>query len=551
MGLMSWLRGGRSADTPPAQEPGGARPDRGDRVDVSRLEPVQRSVTGQDLLINPRGFEAGLTTRQNGSLGVPLGHFVSPEAPAGLVRGVVDAAPGSPPPPLQRSVGMPMPARRATQPVAAQRAYGDELPSLTSAGPATASAGLPVRRLVGEQPLVPSMGGHSEAATPAPGSDIPGTPPVQRDAVPPPPRRAGGLGAPLPGLPPSAQRRAAEPGEPPSPQVRRAPRTTEAPAAGTPEPAAQGRQDAATEPEAPGRQGVTPEPETVAPLLGDTPLAQRATDGPVPQRATGEASGVPESRPVPGAAVQRATQAPALPTAPLLGDRPLPLRSAPAPGEAPVGGEAIAQRATEGTATDGSGPRPSPFAPVPPSGPPAVAVRWTGPGEGPAPGAAAAPLQRVVSPVQQQAPSVQRQVPPAPDRPGPAPARGPRVPASVRTAGAAAVAAGVAQRMADGSVVFPSAPRDGTSRPVVQRDPEPAEEPPPPPLPDPGPEPGSSATEQPAATATSSTGPDGHPQAPPVTDELVRALYAPLSRLLKADLRLERERSGFLINTRH
>ncbi|AGP52677.1 hypothetical protein M271_05250 [Streptomyces rapamycinicus NRRL 5491] len=34
-------------------------------------------------------------------------------------------------------------------------------------------------------------------------------------------------------------------------------------------------------------------------------------------------------------------------------------------------------------------------------------------------------------------------------------------------------------------------------------------------------------------------------------DELVRALYAPLSRLLKAELRLERERAGHLINTRH
>ncbi|MBC3993737.1 hypothetical protein H8N00_33680, partial [Streptomyces sp. AC563] len=39
--------------------------------------------------------------------------------------------------------------------------------------------------------------------------------------------------------------------------------------------------------------------------------------------------------------------------------------------------------------------------------------------------------------------------------------------------------------------------------------------------------------------------------APAVTDELVRALFAPLSRLLKAELRLERERAGFLIETRH
>ncbi|MET7343868.1 hypothetical protein [Streptomyces sp. NPDC005547] len=556
MGLMSWLRGGGAADAPPAPAPGGARPDRGDRVDVSRLEPVQRSVTGQDLLIDPRGFEAGLTTRQETSLGTPLGHLVSPEAPAGLVRGVADPAPGGPPPPLQRAVEMP--TRHGERTVAVQRAYGDGLPSLTSAGPASESAGLPVRQLVGEQPLVPTdepteaAGPASEPDTPdsVPGAH-PGMPPVQRTAdgvppVPPPPRRAGGLGAPLPGLPPTAQRRAAEPGEPASPQVQRAPR---------PEAAGVG-------PEAQGPQDAAPERETVAPLLGDAPLTAPATDDPGPPPVTGQAGGAQESGREPAAPVQRATTAPvpppdpARPTAPLLGDRPLPLRTAPAPGEAPAGGEAIVQRATEGTGTDGSGPGPSPFAPVPPSPPPAVAVRWTGPDEGPALRAPAAPLQRAVPSVQRQAPSVQRQTSQAPARPEPVPGRGPRVPASVQTAGAAAVAAGVAQRMADGSVVFPFAPRDGTSRPVVQRDSETAEEPPPSPPPDPdpqpGPEPEPQATgEQPAASAASPDGTPAGPGAPPVTDELVRALYAPLSRLLKADLRLERERSGFLINTRH
>ncbi|WUT00790.1 hypothetical protein OHA46_30680 [Streptomyces sp. NBC_00708] len=556
MGLMSWLRGGRAADAPSLPAPGGARPDRGDRVDVSRLEPVQRSVTGQDLLIDPRGFEAGLATRQDTSLGTPLGHLVSPDAPAGLVRGVADAAPGGPPPPLQRAVEMP--ARRGTRTVASvQRVSGDGAPSLTSAGSASESAGLPVRQLVGEQPLVPTDE-HMEAGGPLPEPDTPGaatgapgTPPVQRaidgaPAMPPPPRRAGGLGAPLPGLPPTAQRRAVEPGEPASPQVQRAPR---------PEAAGVG-------PEAQGPQDAAPEPETVAPLLGDDPLTGPATDDPGPPPVTGQAAGGPESNREPAAPVQRATTAPApppdpaRPTAPLLGDRPLPLRTAPFPGEAPAGGEAIVQRATESTGTDGSGPRPSPFAPAPPVPPPAVAVRWTGPGEGPAPGAPAAPLQRAVSPVQQQAPSVQRQTSPAPARPEPVPGREPRVPASVQTAGAAAVAAGVAQRMADGSVVFPSVPRDGTSRPVVQRDSETTEEPPPPPPPEPdpqpGPEPEPQATgEQPAASAASPDGTPAGPGAPPVTDELVRALYAPLSRLLKADLRLERERSGFLINTRH
>ncbi|MFH9239754.1 hypothetical protein ACH4KO_16985 [Streptomyces anulatus] len=126
------------------------------------------------------------------------------------------------------------------------------------------------------------------------------------------------------------------------------------------------------------------------------------------------------------------------------------------------------------------------------------------------------------------------------------------------SAGAVAVAAGVAQRMADGSVVFGGAPVSGTSRPVVQRDSEVAgvaevaEEPPPP---EPGPvtEPESGAEPGPGTETGSGGGaaPKDGKGAPAVTDELVRALYAPLSRLLKNDLRLERERAGHLINTRH
>ncbi|MYT38848.1 hypothetical protein GTY66_22810 [Streptomyces sp. SID8356] len=192
------------------------------------------------------------------------------------------------------------------------------------------------------------------------------------------------------------------------------------------------------------------------------------------------------------------------------------------------------------------------------------------------------------------APARTASVPPVQRR---AAAAGPPVPASVAripvagaggsprgfpTAGAVAVAAGVAQRMADGSVVFgapnptagggPSltgtsapltgAPRPPTaaSRPVVQRAAEVAEEPPPPePEPDPvtepdpvaeteaGPQAGPGGDSAADAAARSTAG----PATPPVTDELVRALYAPLSRLLRNDLRLERERAGRLINTRH
>ncbi|GGK00739.1 hypothetical protein GCM10011583_35240 [Streptomyces camponoticapitis] len=135
--------------------------------------------------------------------------------------------------------------------------------------------------------------------------------------------------------------------------------------------------------------------------------------------------------------------------------------------------------------------------------------------------------------------------------------------AGIPTAGAFAVAAGVAQRMPDGSVVFGSSSASasaGTSGPVVQREAELSEEPPPPdPAPDlaPDSEPISEPTNEdgsppPGASAAAGAGATpGRSGAPVVTDELVRALYAPLSRLLKADLRLDRERAGFLINTRH
>ncbi|MFB7227444.1 hypothetical protein ACFCY9_06990 [Streptomyces fimicarius] len=121
-----------------------------------------------------------------------------------------------------------------------------------------------------------------------------------------------------------------------------------------------------------------------------------------------------------------------------------------------------------------------------------------------------------------------------------------------------AVAAGVAQRMADGSVVFRGAPASGTSRPVVQREAEIAEtvEEPPPPEPEPVDEPEPEDSGEPGAVTETGGGSEAAGAkdgkgAPAVTDELVRALYAPLSRLLKNDLRLERERAGHLINTRH
>ncbi|MER5280738.1 hypothetical protein ABT025_34085 [Streptomyces sp. NPDC002809] len=291
----------------------------------------------------------------------------------------------------------------------------------------------------------------------------------------------------------------------------------------------------------------------VAPLLGDAPLA-----GAVPGvEAGGEGvAAAPQGSTVP---VQRSAPAPGGPapvpsptvgpTAPLLGERPLSLRSATDPGDpGPAAGAAVVQRSSEG-----GGVQPT----ATPSGPPsAVPVRWTVPGPGAPSGPPAALLQREVPPVQ-------RQTGGASPVPASVASRAGSRAAAYPTAGSVAVAAGVAQRMADGSVVFGAAPLRGTSRPVVQRDAEIAEEPPPLPEPEPPPvtetEPESpSGTEvdvgpdaSPGADAAARAGSPAGQGAPRVTDELVRALYGPLSRLLKADLRLERERAGFHINTRH
>ncbi|MGW4357680.1 hypothetical protein ACWEKU_02760 [Streptomyces californicus] len=656
MGLMSWLRGlgGGDADRPGggASEPGsvagsvpgfgggvGSGADgRAGRVDVDRLEPMQRLVSGQRLTSAPAEFEASLTTRQDTALGTPLGHLVSPDAPAGLVRGIGVAEPApSSPVAAQRSVDMPLrgdagasgragpptgsaggaetrdqPGVREAGTAPVQRLYGDEGPAMTSAAEYGAGAGgaeqWPVRRLVGERTVVPDARPAVPDPSPAEARDAPtaqgagpvsGGPGVQRTVVPPAgdagkrTRRTPGLGAPLPGLPPTAQRRAA----------------TDRPAPGGPASSGAGAEGAGAEgiagAEGFGRAGGFAGADeglggrdAVAPLLGEDPVAGVAFRGPAASGGSGEADGVGDAGgavvDVPrgggaegadgasgdsggagaggvGGSVQRTVSVTAFPAppgpdpeparrpvAPLLGDRPLVPRNADV------------QRAVE----PGPGPAPGPDdgSAVSPGG---VPVRWTGAEEGGPPagpgvrlGPASAGVPSVPGPLQRRAvgaaggppvpASVARSVGPgaAGAGRGAAGPPGPPPPWSGGGAGAVAVSAGVAQRMVDGSVVFAGAPVSGTSRAVVQRaaEPvEPVEEPPPPepadePPPEPVPvtEPGGG--EQPVPEAAAGQGGGG---APAVTDELVRALYAPLSRLLKNDLRLERERAGHLINTRH
>ncbi|MFJ4848298.1 hypothetical protein [Streptomyces sp. NPDC088733] len=101
--------------------------------------------------------------------------------------------------------------------------------------------------------------------------------------------------------------------------------------------------------------------------------------------------------------------------------------------------------------------------------------------------------------------------------------------------GSVAVAAGIAQRAADGSVVFaPPAPVPA----VAQRETD-APQPEPAPVPTPPPAPAPAAAPSPEPPKAEST------------DELVHRLLAPLSRLLRAELRLDRERAGLRLDSRH
>lgn len=112
-----------------------------------------------------------------------------------------------------------------------------------------------------------------------------------------------------------------------------------------------------------------------------------------------------------------------------------------------------------------------------------------------------------------------------------------------------AIAAGIAHRDSDGSVLF--APPPATpNQPTVQR----ADESEPPPPPEPASPPAAEVTPPPPVTAPSSTGaaagPAGGAGATTNLEELARRLFDPLSARIKAELRLDRERAGLVTDLR-
>lgn len=556
MGLRSWLGVGDRRRTglpettyPAADTPGGRTSGTGGGPSGAwrDLPPLQRTTDDLGLLSDPGGFRASLDTWQDVSLSRPLGHLVSPEAPTGLLYGI--ASPAEAPAPGHEAGQAPLfdPASRASglasrttdsarTDVAVQRTPD------TAALTFVASAGTEVTGL----PLTAQPAPASAAEAPPAVRDMPLVPPapVQRTAEPPrlprTPHHHLSVGEPLAHLPFTAQREPA--GRSVPAPVR--PGDTELPL-----------------PLDPFNTGATPsvQEKSVAPtnpLLGDDPLVPAEAQAPqagVPALEFGpQQSSPPETadpvRPLTVVGVQRlpsaADKAPTTAeeserTAGLTGERPLPLFTEAARAEAPAPGPTVvvARWAARAEAPGPSGMSgPSPGSPTP--GTPATSRNVPVP---------------VVVPTVQRAP-----VPPAgpgQQRHGASPVNSPRT-----DAGSASVAAGVAQRAVDGSVVFgPRSLRPAATNPVpVQRatdpaplpEPEPAPVPDPPPAPAPDPEPPAPAPPS-SSHSTAPAAPQDAGSAHSVDDELVRALFPRLSRLLKAELRLDRERAGFLITTRH
>lgn len=586
MGLLSWLSGRRAAAgnvaAPAVQTSPEGRPA---APAWRRSPPLPRTVTPLVPVTDPAAFRASLSTWQDASFTSPLGHLVSPEAPSGLGYGLATTAtptvnrtetarqfdpPQSPGPGVTRS-------ERAATPAPATPLQRQT--PLTSAPPPQ----MTTRRfeglsLTGAAPTASDAGpGTEQAGTATASQAVPptGIAPVVRPPI-------FGLGEPLAGLPPTAQREPAAHSGPPAP----GPAPAQSPQTGPWEPGPEPPEALSGAEEiggpvprsAPGAtDGEAAEP--FAPLLGDRPAEAVTDPGPAPSGAqrdpndTGRQTLSPGLPPaVTGKRPGDGGQVPPPPVAPLLAQRALPLiNGAPPGGGVPAehgAWPAVPVRWPGPAQHGGRGPTDSPtdegirYQPL--SGP--AVQRSTSPVlAAPVPerahppaghhntGQAAAPVAQVrpfsqARPVQRLADTGQLQAATPPAEAGP-----------LTDAGGVAVASGVARRAADGSVVFHAAPTNvqRDAAPSAPEGPGPPSEPPEPgPVPQPGPLDESVAPEGPGGSTAAAEGgaapaADSDADPPVVTDELVRALYSPLSRMLKAELRLERERVGSLIDTRH
>jgi hypothetical protein len=568
MGLLSWLNGGRRgtessgeaasvrAQTPPAAAP--AVPA------WSELPPLQRALATPGLLSDPAGFRGSLSAWQDTSFQRPLGHLVSPEAPSGLGHGLTSSFTVSretdEPSPLQSPADpagdgplAPVQLQRDTRSVslASSRPLQtslQDLPRLTVATPTPSHAtgdtetGTVDTSIPAAAPVRRSLQRSAQTELPVERRTFSTSPSAFRT-------RGFGLGEPLHSLPPTAQRTAGADSSMPLSQLN-------APSA-----------EATSES---GRAEADGSDASSRPLLGDDPLTTVSRTDETAQET--DASPAAEGRiltppvvrdPVP---LQRAAE----------DGTPLPRLSAPTPESvAPL----VAQRSIPLFSGAVAALDHTPTAPLE-AAHPTVPVQWTAPGSPdtgrpqttnagvPAVSASRAtttPVQRTVTAMSADAPTSAPLSTPASQLQRTAASLPLSAPAAPVDAGAVAVDAGVAQRMADGSVVFqsPTVQRDADTDPpptdAAAEPPPPSDTPAEPVDPPPEPEPESVSDPGPGSDQpgpSDAHGPHGaHAEkgggSPKVTDELVRALFAPLSRMLKAELRLDRERAGFLIDTRH
>ncbi|MFD4139660.1 hypothetical protein [Streptomyces sp. NPDC058572] len=424
--------------------------------------------------------------------------------------------PSVPPAPAPLSPHLPMERHVRHEGPAAQR--------LREENPATVAEPPAERPLVGEHPLspagAPSPGMPEHAPAPRVGlggplPSVPGTAPVQRQELQPPvppgaapaPRRLG-LGAPLPAVPvlesaPAPESVSAHASAPP-PALESA-----VPVSAPPEALPAAAQEPTAVPVPVQRQE---EPLTV---VRATPLQRTAKEMPL----------VPEPRQesVAGLVGERGIE---LKSAPLPARVPAPDTEAPSPEPPPVPPAAVPVTWIPSTASPASvqrSVRGEPTAPrrdeavaAPPVALPSAAVPSWAP-----PPVAAPPIQRSTAPGSPAS---------VPWEPVPVPASAPRV--------------AVAEPPSEPAVPVSWAPAPAP----VQRAPEPAPAPPPEPASASEPPPPSqqlpAQAGQPAAAAAAPGGGES-------TDELVRRLVGPLSRLLRAELRLDRERAGVRLDPRH
>ncbi|ATW51864.1 hypothetical protein CGZ69_32795 [Streptomyces peucetius subsp. caesius ATCC 27952] len=492
----------------------------------ARPEPVPELRTAEEAAADAMG-----RAQERPLLGQQLMTSVDAHAPAATEA----PEPSVPPAPSPLSTNVPI-----------ERHVGHEVPAvqrLEEETPARVAERSAERPLVGEQPLSPAgapppeTAGHApvrRVGLGAPLPSVPGPAPVQRQEPQPPvspgsapaPRRPG-LGVPLPAVPVPAH--VSAPPSPPEPAVPEAAMAVYV----LPEALSTVAQEPAAVPVPVQRQE---EPLTV---VRATPL-QRAADevppvpepglGPEPMAGlVGERGLQPQSASVPVPQTDARTLEPAPSVAVPVTWMPSP--ASPVPVQRSVHAEPV-------------WPRPAGTAAVPPSAvpPSAVPVSWAPPPAAsvrrpepvvPGPAVSAAVPSWVPPPVAAPLP-MQRSAapdPPAPVswEPGPVP-----TPAPVQQS----------------ALPGPTAPVSWALSPAaVQRAPEPAPESALAPAPEPTPlpqQPPAQAQQQATAPAVPAPAAGGES-----TDELVRRLVGPLGRLLRAELRLDRERAGVRLDPRH